>query len=421
MRAAIIFLAVYAGLVTSRGRRPLIAWAGILAGLILGVLKPIEIISGVNWNVIGIFAGTLILAELFILSRVPEKISDLLINHSPNLGLAFLSIIVLTSVLSAFIENVATVLIVSPIAVQLSKKAGVSPVPVIVGLAVSSNLQGTATLIGDPPSMILAAQMKMNFLQFFSYRGLPGIFLFVEIGALAGFAVLFLFLRKLKRRPEPLPVTKIHSWVPTRLIVLMILLLSLAAFVDGDFRWFSGTVCMALGAVGLIWYRRRAGRGLMKVLRSFDSGTTLFLAAIFILVSMLERRGVIEELVMRLEGLLGADPFLLYTGVVWISVAVSAFIDNVPYITAMLPVVIGFCERFGFPKEVFAFGLLIGSCLGGNITPIGASANIVAAGILRRAGSPISFGRFAKIGLPFTLAATAASYIVLWLVWSGTG
>lgn len=416
-RAAVIFLAVYAGLVATRRFRPLVAWLGIAAALAIGALRPIEIISGINWNVIGILFGTLLLAELFIYSKIPETISDLLINKSPNLGVAFLLVIVFTSILSAFIENVATVLIVAPIALELARKSGVSPVPVIVGLAISSNLQGTATLIGDPPSMIMAASMKMNFLDFFVYRGKLGIFFLVEIGAVAGFLVLYLFLKNIRQRPEPIAVTPVRSWQPLGFLAVMIVLLSIAGFVDPEFRWFGGVVCMTVGAAGYIWLWFGDRLELRRLARRVDWQTTVFLAAIFVLVTMLERRGVIGALVTRAGVLEGTSRFIIYTAVVWFSVLISAFIDNVPYITAVLPIMIGLSGRLGIEREILVFGVLIGSCLGGNITPIGASANIVAVGILQREGRPVSFGSFVRIGLPFTLAATGVSYLFLWLIY----
>jgi Na+/H+ antiporter NhaD/arsenite permease-like protein len=416
-RATIIFLAVYVGLVIGKRHRPFIAWGGIALALIIGCLRPAEVFSGINWNVLGVFAGSLILAELFIFSRLPETISDVLINKSPNLGLAFLSVIVFTSILSSFIENVATVLIVAPIALQLARKADVSPVPVIIGLAVSSNLQGTATLIGDPPSMILAAAKGMNFLDFFSYKGRIGIFFFVEFGALFGFAVLFLFLKSMRRRSIKLPVTPVRSWVPMWFLASMIALLSLASYFDRGFTWFAGTACMLIAAVGIIWFYHKDRDGFGRLAKYYDWGTTAFLAAVFVLVTMLENRGAITAVVDRLGSFNRAGPFLVYTAVVWFSVLVSAFIDNVPYITAMLPVVIGIAGRIGMSNEVLVFGLLIGSCLGGNITPIGASANIVALGILQRTGRHVSFGSFARIGFPFTLAATGSAFVLLWLIW----
>jgi Na+/H+ antiporter NhaD/arsenite permease-like protein len=424
LAAIIIFCAVYVGLVVSRNYRALVTWIGIAIALALGTLKFGEIVPSINWNVLGIFAGTLVLAELFIISKVPETIADILINRSPNLGTAFLSIVAFTSLLSMFVENVAALLIVAPVALQLARKAGVSPVPVLIGAAISSNLQGTATLIGDPPSMILGAAMKMNFMDFVVYQmrdgsgGIkPGIFWFVQIGAAVSIGVLYFFFRGLKRRLEPIPVTPVVSLIPSALLVIMILLLACATFVDPGFRWFGGTVCMLAAFVGIVWYGFGDRQRVWRIVRGFDWGTAAFLTGVFVLVGMLDNRGVIEAVVERLGALRGAHPFLLYSIIVWASVLVSGFIDNVPYVTAMLPVVIRFATEAGLPVELFAFGLLIGACLGGNITPIGASANVVAVGLLQRNGHPISFGRFIKMGLPFTVAATAAAYVVLWFVY----
>jgi Na+/H+ antiporter NhaD/arsenite permease-like protein len=424
LRAIIIFFAVYVALVVSRSHRTLVTWCGIGVALLLGALKLPEIVPSINWNVLGIFAGTLILAELFIISKVPETIADVLINRSPNLGMAFLTIIVFTSILSMFVENVAAALIVAPVAIQLARKAGVSPVPVIIGIAITSNLQGTATLIGDPPSMILAAAMKMNFMDFIVYqmRGggggfKPGIFWFVQIGAAVSIAVLYFFFRGIKRTLEPIPVTPVFSLVPSLLLILMILLLACAAFVDPGFVWFGGTVCMAMALAGAVWFSFHDRRRLGRILRGFDWRTGAFLAGVFVLVGMLDNRGAIEAVVARLAVLKGMHPFMLYSAVVWASVLLSGFIDNVPYVTAMLPVVTRFATEAGLPVELFAFGLLIGACLGGNITPIGASANVVAVGLLQREGHPISFGRFVRMGLPFTVAATGTAYIILWFVY----
>lgn len=420
LRATIIFLAVYAGLVVSKRRRHLIAWLGVGAALITGALRPWEIVTGINWNVIGIFVGSLFLAELFIFSRVPETLSDHLINRSANVGIAFLFIIAFASVVSIFMDNVVTVLITAPIALQLARKADVSPVPVIVGLAISSNLQGMAILIGDTPSMILAARMRMNFLDFFFYKdtGDFGIFWLVQLGAIAGFAVLYLFVKDNKQRPRHMAITPVRSWTPVWLIIILIVVLSFAMWIDEDFTWYGGAVCMVIGLVGVIWYGRNRRLGDVRhLVAGIDWSTVLFLAAVFVLVYMLERRGVVDVLVARLSVLSGFSPFIIFTIVVWFSVLVSAFIDNVPYITAMLPVVIGFSETTVIRPELLVFGVLIGSCMGGNITPIGASANLVAVGILEREGRHVSFGSFVKIGLPFTVAATLVAYLVLWLIY----
>ena len=258
LMAVVIFIAVYAGLVIFRHHRARVTWAGIALAILFGALGIREIVPSINWNVLGIFAGTLVLAEIFIISKVPETIADILINRSRNLGMAFLAIVAFTSFLSMFVENVAAVLIVAPVAIQLARKARVSPVPVIIGIAITSNLQGTATLIGDPPSMILGAAMKMNFMDFIVYpmrdgSGVfkPGIFWFVQIGAVVSLGVLFFFFKGMKRRLEPIPVTPVFSIVPSLLLILMILLLACATFIDPGFVWFGGTVCMAMALAGM--------------------------------------------------------------------------------------------------------------------------------------------------------------------------
>ena len=170
-----------------------------------------HVVKSISWNVLGIFAGTLILAEAFIFSRVPVLIALKFLKVSPNLGIAILILSALSGFISMFVENVATVLILSPIAFELARRLKTSPIPFLISIAICSNLQGTATLVGDPPSMILGAYAKMNFDDFFWYRGKPGIFFAVQIGAIAGFAVLYMYFRKYKKPIEAMPEEPIRG------------------------------------------------------------------------------------------------------------------------------------------------------------------------------------------------------------------
>jgi Na+/H+ antiporter NhaD/arsenite permease-like protein len=318
---------------------------------------------------------------------MPEAISDRLINRSRNLSSALMLVIAFASLISIFIDNVVTVLIVAPIALQLTRKAGVSPVPVIIGLAVSSNLQGMAILIGDIPSMLLASRESMTFLDFFWDDGRLGIFWFVQFGALVGFAVLWIYLREYRLKPEKIEVTKVRSWVPLWLIVLMVVLLSISPAWDPEMNWLGGVVCMGVALIGIAWYMVRAGKSGERHEWNYHWRTALFLMAIFALVYMLTRDnvGVVDAIVARMEVLKGENPFVILSIVVWASVLVSALIDNVPYIAAMLPIVAAFGDAFGGGgRALLVLGLLIGSCMGGNITPIGAAANVTATGILDR-------------------------------------
>ena len=421
-KAITIFAVVYIGLIVIKRERWLTAWIGVTAAVALGLLKPGEVFSleAARWNFIGIFFGSVLLAELFVYSCMPETIADRLINSSRNLAVALMKVICFASFISIFIDNVVTVLIVAPIALQLTRKAGVSPIPVIIGLAVSSNLQGMAILIGDIPSMLLAAQETMSFLDFFWDDGRLGIFWFVQLGAAVGFTVLWLYVREYRQKPGKIEVASIRSWVPFWLIILMVILLSLSPLADSGMNWLAGSICMVFALAGVLWYGIRARKGGKRHKWDFHWRTTLFLMAIFVLVYMIAKDeiGVVSTIVDHLEGLKGQNPFVILSIVVWISIMVSAFIDNVPYIAAMLPIVAAFGSSFGDGGQaLLVLGLLIGSCMGGNITPIGAAANVTAMGILEKEGKPVSFWGFIRIGLPFTIATTASAYLALYLVY----
>ncbi|MFW6182047.1 MAG: SLC13 family permease [Spirochaetota bacterium] len=375
-------------------------------------------VHAVNWNVLGIFLGTLLIAEAFIASNVPALIAHHLVTRARNVGAAILYVCIMTSLLSAFIENVATVLIVAPIALEVARKQDMSPVPFLIGLAVSANLQGTATLVGDPPSMILAGYMGMNFNQFFLLKGRPGIFFAVQVGAAASFLVLALFYRRYRQ-----PVTvgerpEVSSLFPSWLVLAMIVLLALSSLADPDFSVVGGVVCMALGSAALVWMMRRGGHRPRDILEKIDFDTILFLASIFVLVASLAEAGLMEDMADLVTRVTGENLFLVYLFTVWFSVLVSAFIDNVPYITAMIPVIRIVAHTLGTDPYLLVFGLLIGACLGGNITHVGASANVVSVAILKKRGYHLGLKEFARIGLPFTLAATAGASLFVWLVWA---
>lgn len=376
----------------------------------------------INWNVMGIFWGMLYITGIFIYSKVPVLLSDKLIEHAKNVGMAILAVCALSSFISAFVENVATVMIVAPIALAICKKLNISPVPFLIGIAISSNLQGTATLIGDPPSMILAGAKHLSFNDFFIYQGKPGIFWAVQLGAIVSFAVLAYLFRKYRQPVEGIQEEEVLSWTPTAVIIGMIVCLALSPVFDPESLFLGGIICAMFGLGSLFWYHRIQGRQWEKT-KAFwheyaDWETFLFLIGIFVVVEGVKDVGLIDDAAQWMVSTVGHNLFITYTVVVWASVAISAIIDNVPYITAMIPLCQAVAINLGMPDNVLVFGLLVGACLGGNITPVGAAANVVSVGILKRNGYEITFGEFIKIGLPFTVAATFASYLFVWLIWA---
>jgi Na+/H+ antiporter NhaD/arsenite permease-like protein len=421
----VLFALSYSGIIAFSRKKTYFAGIGalllILAHALFRAKSPEHLFQfvfhSINWNVLGIFLGTLLIAEAFIESEVPALVAHILVNRSKNVGTAIFSVCVMTSLLSAFIENVATVLIVAPIALAIARKQDISPVPFLIGLAVSSNLQGTATLIGDPPSMILAGYMGLNFNQFFILGGKLGIFFAVQVGAVISFGILYLFYRKFKDPILPSQKPAVKSWFPTIIILLMIFLLATSSFIDPDFSHLGGIVCMVLGIICIPWFCTVGKCGGKDIMEKLDFDTIIFLASIFVLVGSLTEAGFMEDIAIFVQNFLGDDRFVIYTFFVWFSVLISAFVDNVPYITAMLPVTQIISQNLGVSPYLFVFALLIGSCLGGNITPVGASANVVAVSILRREGHHVGLKEFGRMGLPFTLGATLGSYLFVWFVW----
>lgn len=413
----IIFALAYLFFVLFPGKRTHIALLSVALLILLRVVSLKEAFFSVNWNVMGIFVGTSIVANIFMKSRVPAYLAEVIVDRAKNTTWAILSICLLTGFISAFVENISTVLIVAPIALSLAKKLKINPMNMMIAIAVSSNLQGTATLIGDPPSMLLGGFAKMNFADFFFYKGRPSIFFAVELGALVSFGVLYFIFRKHKEKMKLLQVEKVKSWFPTILLVSLIIFLATASFFDTGFSYIAGILCAAAGLIAILWEKFVHKSPILDGLKSLGWETTFFLMGIFILVGSIVSTGWIEILSGFLSSLIGSNIFLGYTLVVFISVFLSAFIDNIPFLAAMLPVAISMSSKLQINPSLFLFGLLIGASLGGNMTPIGASANIVACGLLKKEGIEVRFKDFMKIGVPFTIAAVSAAYLFIWFIW----
>jgi len=393
------------------------AFLGALSGSGVQAAGP-----AVNWNVMGIFIGTLVVAELFMRSGMPAHLADLIIRRAPSTRMALLAICAMTSLISAFVENVAAVLIIAPVALALTERLKIRPVPFFVALAISSNLQGCATLIGDPPSMLLGAAGKMTFNDFIWMHGRPSIFFAVQLGAVASFLVLVALFWRHRQPVEPEAIPPVKSKVPSYLMVALIVALALSSFFDPGFGGLAGIICVVFGVIALAWDVIFHRTDAVKFVRELDWPTTAFLLAVFILVGALRAQGILEQLAQWIQGVTGGNLFVTFLMLIGIAMVVSAFVDNVPFLIAMIPVTMelnaGFGYDLGNPKAyLLLFGLLIGASLGGNISPIGAAANIVAMGLMQKRGYKPTFWEFVRIGLPFTLLAIGAGAVFVWFVW----
>jgi len=211
----------------------------------------------------------------------------------------------------------------------------------------------------------------------------------------------------------------VTDYLPTVLLVGTVVALIAASFIPNKPGVTNGIICMGFFIVGLIIeVGKTHDKELAKdVIKNIDYVTLLLLAGLFMVIEGIDRVGIIADLSRIIAGLGGGNLFLTYTIIVWFSVLASAFIDNIPYTATMLPVVAGVAAALGVNQDVLCFGLLIGATLGGNLTPVGASANIAAGGILRKAGYEVTTGQFMKIGVPFTLAAVLTGYVLAWFLY----
>ena len=404
--ALVAFITVYALLLLlPKGRwiAP-VAAAALFVGI--GIVPAGDALAAVDWNVLMMLCGTMGTVDLFIRSRMPERLSDHLVNAIPSVKTLIIVLALFAGLVSAFVDNVATVLMLAPVGIAIARKLNISPVEPIIAIAVSSNLQGAATLVGDTTSLLLAGHLKLDFLDFFVYQGKPGMFWFVQIGALATVPVMMWLFRKEKGYVAPAQATVVEDYLPTWMMGGTVAALIAASFIPGR---------PALPRKVREDEKRGWTATAAETLKAIDVGTLALLAGLFVVIDGLNRVGIIADISRALSHVGGGSPFLTYTIVVWASVLFSAFIDNIPYTAAMLPVMAGAAGTMGIDQTVLCFGLLVGATLGGNLTPVGASANITATAILEKEGYLVSPKEFMRIGVPFTLVAVLSGYVLVWV------
>ncbi|MBQ2890990.1 MAG: TRAP transporter large permease subunit [Clostridia bacterium] len=421
MIPAIVLFAVSYVLILAFGRyRTYIAlFSGVLF-ILSGMLPVSEVLSSIDFNVLLMIIGTMGLVSLFIQSKMPMMLADMVMEKVPNIKWAVVALALFAGIISAFVDNVATVLMVAPIGLAICKKLDTNPVPFIIAIAVSSNLQGAATLVGDTTAIMLGSALDMSFLDFFWYKGRPSIFFAVELGAvLSALILLFLFRKETASIPKREERTKVEDFVPTVLLIMVLVLLIGASFIPNKPDITNGLICCGLLVIGLVYeaIKKKKLSAIIPPLKEIDFNTIGILVGIFLMIGGISNMGVIDALAGLLAKTGGGNVFVLYTVIVVASVIISAFIDNIPYVATMIPVIAGIATALNIDATPLYFGLLSGATLGGNCTPVGASANITGIGILKKAGYTVKNGDFFKIGIPFTIAAIVPAYIYIWLMY----
>lgn len=445
--ALILFLVTYVSMFSFEKLRPYIAIASACIFVVIGSFGVFpdfrytvsDALREIDWNVIMMIAGTMGTVYLFIESKMPQLLSDIIISRVHSVKWMIFAMSLFAGIISAFVDNVATVLMVAPVALAVCRKLNISPVPAIICISVSSNLQGAATLVGDTTSILLAKAANLDFADFFFVEGHPGMFWVTEAGALVSALIILWMFRDSKQRIDIHDRTLVEDMLPTWLLVLTVVFLIVVSFVPYQSnampgQWYkpditNGLICMSFFLIGLIrqCVRDKSTRILKAALQEIDYYTIALLAGLFVVIGGINKAGIIDLIGNTLAKLSGdgsrSSIFLVYTVIVWMSVILSAFIDNIPYTATMLPVVavitsqLSASGNISVPPNLLYFGLLVGATLGGNLTPIGASANIAGIGILRKEGHDVASSTFMRYGVPFTLAAVVTGYLLVWFIW----
>lgn len=414
----IIFILTYVLMIAIPNYRAHVAVTSAVLFVILGLLPISEILPAIDFNVLMMIAGTMGIVSLFIESKMPSLLADYIIDKMPNVKWVVLSLSLFAGIISAFVDNVATVLMVAPVAITVADKLNIKPVKMVIAIAIASNLQGAATLVGDTTSILLGGYANMNFMDFIIYDGKPGLFFIVQLAMIAATVVLYFVFKEYNQEVHLEEFTLVEDYFPTFLLVGTILSLIIASFIPNTPALINGYICMAYLILGIIVQSKKTSftHAMSLVKADMDFFTLFLLAGLFVVIGGISYVGVIDEIANVFVKFGSDNIFVLYTIIVFASVILSAFIDNIPYVATMLPVVTGIAIHLGVDPTLLYFGLLSGATLGGNLTPIGASANITAIGILKKNGHEVPSSTFMKISIPYTLAAVFTGYVLIWFL-----
>jgi Na+/H+ antiporter NhaD/arsenite permease-like protein len=399
-------------------RKVRLAYVGVTSAFLLialllptNVMTSQQIIDSIRWDVLGIYWGFMMLSIVFAISGVPEHLAQHILHRTKNEGKALLAICALTAFLSSFLENVGVFLIMAPIAIEVAKRTKSSLFNYLVPIAISSNIMTTVTMIADPPALILASESGMNFLDFYWFQGRIGLGIISIIGALAGLATLYFVNFRHMRKKVSITEEKIKmNYFPTGLFIAGITALALNSYIGVG----PGIIGLVVGVIALVigW------RNMKKMLIDFDWNSFFFIFGIFIVIGAVGAVGILGDFAGAIGVVSFSNPVITLIVVTWLSVALSAFIDNVPYTVLMIPVCTSLAASMNnmspFP---FLFGMIIGTGIGGNITPVGATANVFACGMLEKRGYKIKLKEYMKISVPTTIAAVLVSYLLVQFLW----
>jgi Na+/H+ antiporter NhaD/arsenite permease-like protein len=380
-----------------------------------GIIAPDTALwDGVEWKVLTIYWGYGMLAFAFRECGLPAWIGCLILRHIRKEKYVLLLLCSLAAFLSSFMANPVVVIILAPLFIDIAEKLKSNLFVYLVGLAISSNVVTTVTMVADPPALIVAAKTGMQFLDFYWFQGKVGLGTISVFGVIAAMLVLLYQFRRLNNHVDCLDEEiQIKSHIPMIIFIVSVVLLSLPVMTAGIPLVNQGTVGFLVG-VGALLYNWKNARAMHD---EFDWASIFFLVGIFVIIATVEKVGLLKDFAdwMASTGLKSPTVYLFIF--VWLSVLLSSFIDNVPYTVLMIPVCTFVATNLGVNPFVFYFGMLVGCGIGGNITPVGATANVLACGMLEKRGYKIELMKYMAMSVPFSVVATAVTHLLLQLIW----
>ncbi|HIN96845.1 MAG TPA: hypothetical protein EYN02_03485 [Candidatus Marinimicrobia bacterium] len=423
----IVFLLVYVAITFELVNKAVATFSGVAILVMLHVVSEHQAIELIDFETIMLLFGMMVIVSILkhsgLFSIVSVKIAELT-NGSPVKILVLFSVV--TALMSAFLDNVTTVLIIIPIIIELTRGLGLDPKKYVLSQAIISNIGGTATLIGDPPNVIIGSKVGLTFNQFILNLGPIVIIIFCvslffiwitnrdQFTSIKGNLVKIFSVQLLleKIRYEFLSIE-----INRRIMIkgLVFLVITILLFVTQTITGLSpGVVALSMGVFLLLVSRV----DIEHVLEEIEWSTLMFFAGLFILVGVLEEKGVIEWIAHHIFLNVGDNPYVAVLLILWTAGIISGFLDNIPFTITMIPIVQIMLENNPIPNNLLWWALALGACLGGNITIIGASANIVSVGISKKYGVNISFIEFMKTGMIISfISLTLASLYLMGYLW----
>jgi Na+/H+ antiporter NhaD/arsenite permease-like protein len=419
--AVTVFAVAYALIASEKVNRVVVALAGAGLMLAFGVVSSEDAFHstefGIDWEVIFLLLGMMIVVGVMKQTGLFEYLAIWSAKKAKGQPYRIMvALVTLTAVASALLDNVTTVLLVAPVTILICERLELPPAPYLIALALASNIGGTATLIGDPPNIIIASQANLTYLDFLANLAPLVVLLLIVFIAMCRLLFRSAFTSRAELVRELMALDEREAIVDRRLLIqsLAVGVVATAGFALHGLLHYDPSVVALLGAGVLLLL---ANRPPAVFLREVEWQTLTFFIGLFIMVGALVKVGVIQRLADAAADLTGGRLLLATTLLLWVSGLLSAVIDNIPYVATMAPVVGTLVDQLppGTDGTVLWWSLALGADLGGNATAIGASANVVILGLSERAGYRISFLQFTKYGALVALVTLAISMPYLWL------